>query len=38
VRRVLIPELTSVLSAFGAANADIRRERTEHRYAAARRR
>lgn len=28
VRRVLIPELTSVLSAFGAANADIRRERT----------
>jgi N-methylhydantoinase A len=28
VRRVLVPELTSVLSAFGAANADIRRERT----------
>jgi N-methylhydantoinase A len=27
VRRVLIPELTSVLSAFGAANADVRRER-----------
>jgi N-methylhydantoinase A len=27
VRRVLVPELTSVLSAFGAANADIRRER-----------
>ena len=28
VRRVLVPELTSVLCAFGAANADIRRERT----------
>jgi N-methylhydantoinase A len=28
VRRVLVPELTSVLSAFGAANADIRRERS----------
>jgi N-methylhydantoinase A len=28
VGRVLVPELTSVLSAFGAANADIRRERT----------
>jgi N-methylhydantoinase A len=27
VRRVLVPELTSVLSAFGAANADVRRER-----------
>lgn len=27
VQRVLVPELTSVLSAFGAANADIRRER-----------
>ncbi len=26
VKRVLVPELTSVLSAFGAANADIRRE------------
>jgi N-methylhydantoinase A len=28
VRRVLVPELTSVLSAFGAANADVRRERS----------
>ena len=28
VRRVLAPELTSVLSAFGAANADVRRERS----------
>jgi N-methylhydantoinase A len=28
VRRVLMPELTSVLSAFGAANADVRRERS----------
>ncbi|WP_429362108.1 hydantoinase/oxoprolinase family protein [Paraburkholderia sp. GAS32] len=28
IQRVLIPELTSVLSAFGAANADIRRERS----------
>ncbi|MFP6850439.1 MAG: hydantoinase/oxoprolinase family protein [Pseudomonas sp.] len=28
IRRVLVPELTSVLSAFGAANADIRRERS----------
>jgi N-methylhydantoinase A len=28
VTRVLVPELTSVLSAFGAANADIRRERS----------
>jgi N-methylhydantoinase A len=28
MRRVLVPELTSVLSAFGAANADVRRERT----------
>lgn len=28
IRRVLVPELTSVLSAFGAANADVRRERT----------
>lgn len=28
VKRVLVPELTSVLSAFGAANADIRRERS----------
>ena len=27
-RKVLIPELASVLSAFGAANADVRRERT----------
>jgi N-methylhydantoinase A len=27
IRRVLVPELTSVLSAFGAANADVRRER-----------
>ncbi len=27
IKRVLIPELTSVLSAFGAANADVRRER-----------
>lgn len=27
IQRVLVPELTSVLSAFGAANADIRRER-----------
>ncbi|MSP98219.1 MAG: hydantoinase/oxoprolinase family protein [Betaproteobacteria bacterium] len=27
-RRVLVPELASVLSAFGAANADVRRERT----------
>jgi N-methylhydantoinase A len=28
MKRVLVPELTSVLSAFGAANADVRRERT----------
>ena len=28
IQQVLIPELTSVLSAFGAANADIRRERS----------
>ena len=28
MRRVLIPELTSVLSAFGAASADVRRERS----------
>jgi N-methylhydantoinase A len=28
VRRVLVPELASVLSAFGAANADVRRERS----------
>jgi N-methylhydantoinase A len=28
IQRVLVPELTSVLSAFGAANADIRRERS----------
>jgi N-methylhydantoinase A len=27
IKRVLVPELTSVLSAFGAANADVRRER-----------
>jgi len=27
MKRVLVPELTSVLSAFGAANADVRRER-----------
>jgi N-methylhydantoinase A len=29
IRKMLAPELTSVLSAFGAATADIRRERTQ---------